>query len=154
MHCRRCGEILNANANFCWSCGAAQVSGDSPETIAVPVVSATDSGSVAPVAPAGSHEDELMVASGPEAGLRFALVDDVTYVGRHDECQVLLDDVSVSRRHAVLTRTASGRITVRDLNSLNGTYVNGARVEEVVLRSGDDVQVGKYKFVFWARPSE
>jgi len=57
--------------------------------------------------------------------------------------------VSVSRHHAVFTRTASGRITVRDLNSLNGTYVNGARVEETSLHSGDEIQIGKYKLIFW-----
>ena len=66
------------------------------------------------------------------------------------EFNILLDDVSVSRHHALITRTASGRITLRDLNSLNGTYVNGARVEETTLHSGDEVQIGKYKLVFWA----
>ena len=61
----------------------------------------------------------------------------------------MLDDVSVSRHHAIFTRTASGRITLRDLNSLNGTYVNGTRVEETTLHSADEVQIGKYKLVFW-----
>ncbi len=57
--------------------------------------------------------------------------------------------MSVSRHHAVFTRTASGRITLRDLNSLNGTYVNGKRVEETTLHSADEVQIGKFKLVFW-----
>jgi hypothetical protein len=151
MHCRRCGEILNANANFCWSCGAAQVGDSSPETIAVPVVTAGETLVNHHVAPTDVHDDELVVVSGPDAGERFILSDDVTDVGRHDECAIVLDDVSVSRRHATLTRTGSGRITIRDLNSLNGTYVNGERVDEAVLREGDDVQIGKYKLVFWAR---
>jgi pSer/pThr/pTyr-binding forkhead associated (FHA) protein len=73
----------------------------------------------------------------------------VTTVGRHEASDLLLDDVSVSRHHAVFTRTASGRITLRDLNSLNGTYVNGKRVEETTLHSADEVQIGKFKLVFW-----
>jgi pSer/pThr/pTyr-binding forkhead associated (FHA) protein len=97
----------------------------------------------------GEHRDELVIASGTQAGSRFELKDEMTTVGRHEASDILLDDVSVSRRHAVFTRTASGRITLRDLNSLNGTYVNGERVEETVLHSADEVQIGKFKLVFW-----
>ena len=150
MNCRRCGEILNANANFCWSCGAPQHDATSPETIAVPVIFAPDS----PYAPSakgsnGAHGDELVIISGTEAGTHLVLDKEVTTAGRHEASDLLLDDVSVSRHHALITRTASGRITLRDLNSLNGTYVNGARVEETALHSGDEVQIGKFKLVFW-----
>ena len=150
MNCRRCGEILNANANFCWSCGAPQHAATSPETIAVPVVSTLEAlNPDANKGPRGSHIDELVVASGQAAGTRYGLVKEVTTVGRHEASDVLLDDVSVSRHHAVFTRTASGRITLRDLNSLNGSYVNGARVQETTLHSADEVQIGKFKLVFW-----
>lgn len=97
----------------------------------------------------GEHGDELVIVSGPEAGGRLDLDKEIVAVGRHEHSDLLLDDVSVSRHHALFTRTASGRITLRDLNSLNGTYVNGARVEETALHSGDEVQIGKYKLVFW-----
>jgi hypothetical protein len=150
VNCRRCGEILNANANFCWSCGAPQHEATSPETVAVPVVSALEA--MHPNAnhgPTGSDRDELVIASGPAAGTHVVLDNEITSVGRHENSDLLLDDVSVSRHHAVFTRTASGRITLRDLNSLNGTYVNGARVEETTLHSADEVQVGKFKLVFW-----
>ena len=150
MNCRRCGEILNANANFCWSCGAPQHEATSDETVAVPVVSAPEA--LHPNVNKGPHDvhrDELVIASGLTAGTRIELVKEVTSVGRHDNSDLLLDDVSVSRHHAVFTRTASGRITLRDLNSLNGTYVNGARVEETTLHSADEVQIGKFKLVFW-----
>lgn len=150
MNCRRCGEILNANANFCWSCGAPQHDASSPETIAVPVVNAPEvmfPGSSR--GPHGEHSDELVIASGPTAGTRIELVKEITTAGRHENSDLLLDDVSVSRHHAIFTRTASGRITLRDLNSLNGTYVNGARVEETTLHSADEVQIGKFKLVFW-----
>jgi pSer/pThr/pTyr-binding forkhead associated (FHA) protein len=150
MNCRRCGEILNANANFCWSCGAPQHDASSPETIAVPVISAPEAlfpGSNK--GPMGAHLDELVIASGLEAGTRIELAMEITTAGRHEDSDMLLDDVSVSRHHAIFTRTASGRITLRDLNSLNGTYVNGTRVEETTLHSADEVQIGKFKLVFW-----
>ena len=99
--------------------------------------------------PHGTHRDELVVAYGMIAGTRFTLDREITSAGRHEASDLLLDDVSVSRHHAVFTRTASGRITLRDLNSLNGTYVNGARVEETTLHSADEVQIGKFKLVFW-----
>jgi pSer/pThr/pTyr-binding forkhead associated (FHA) protein len=89
------------------------------------------------------------IESGPTAGTRIELVKEITTAGRHENSDLLLDDVSVSRHHAIFTRTASGRITLRDLNSLNGTYVNGARVEETTLHSADEVQIGKFKLVFW-----
>jgi len=148
--CRRCGEILNANANFCWSCGAPQHDSTSPETIAIPVVSADEGlDPDATIEPATRIVDALIIAAGPLAGQRFELRTDVVTVGRHEASDVFLDDVSVSRHHGLFTKTASGRYTVRDLNSLNGTYVNGSRVEETSLRSGDEVQIGKFKLLFW-----
>jgi pSer/pThr/pTyr-binding forkhead associated (FHA) protein len=149
VNCRRCGEILNANANFCWSCGAPQHEATSPETIAVPVVGSYEATHTDTLSGPEGHVDELVIVSGQSAGARFALMNETTSVGRHENSDLLLDDVSVSRHHAVFTRTASGRITLRDLNSLNGTYVNGARVEETTLHSADEVQIGKFKLVFW-----
>ena len=149
MNCRRCGEILNANANFCWKCGAPQHEATSPETVAVPVVGAFESTHTDTLSGPRGHVDELVIVSGQSAGTRIALTNETTSVGRHENSDLLLDDVSVSRHHAIFTRTASGRITLRDLNSLNGTYVNGARVEETALHSADEVQIGKFKLVFW-----
>ncbi len=150
MNCRRCGEILNANANFCWSCGANQSESSAPDTQAVPVVSFPE-GSARGVntGPKGSHGDELVLVTGLEAGTRFELAASISSAGRDEKCEILLDDISVSRIHAEFARTANGRIALRDLNSLNGTYVNGSRVESATLGSGDEVQIGKYKLVFW-----
>jgi pSer/pThr/pTyr-binding forkhead associated (FHA) protein len=152
--CRRCGEILNANANFCWSCGAPQHDSSSPETVAVPVVSADERlDPDATTEPTSRMLDVLVVATGELAGDRFDLTNEIVTVGRHEASDVFLDDVSVSRHHGLFTKTASGRVTVRDLNSLNGTYVNGARVDETVLHSGDEVQIGKFKLIFWGATS-
>jgi pSer/pThr/pTyr-binding forkhead associated (FHA) protein len=94
--------------------------------------------------------DALVVVRGPRVGEIYELDSEVTSVGRQAGNDVVLDDVTVSRHHALFTTTASGRVTVRDLNSLNGTYVNGSRVEEVALRTFDEVQIGKFKLTFVA----
>jgi DNA-binding transcriptional MerR regulator len=105
------------------------------------------------VSPGRVEIDTLVLASGTSAGQRFELSNEITTVGRHAASDVFLDDVSVSRHHGVFTRTASGRVTVRDLNSLNGTYVNGSRVDETVLHHNDEVLIGKFKLIYWAPES-
>ena len=84
---------------------------------------------------------------------RFDLVTDVTRAGRHPESDIFLDDITVSRRHAEFMKSHGG-YTVRDVGSLNGTYVNRERIEEAVLSSGDEVQIGKFKLVYLAAADE
>ncbi|MGA8113167.1 MAG: FHA domain-containing protein [Actinocatenispora sp.] len=93
----------------------------------------------------------LVVRRGPNAGARFLLDHDVTTSGRHPDSDIFLDDVTVSRRHAEFHREA-GVFTVRDVGSLNGTYVNRERVETATLSNGDEVQVGKFRLVLIAGP--
>lgn len=93
----------------------------------------------------------LVVRRGPNAGARFLLDHDVTTSGRHPDSDIFLDDVTVSRRHAEFHRGGSG-FTVRDVGSLNGTYVNRERVESATLSNGDEVQIGKFRLVFIAGP--
>ncbi len=93
----------------------------------------------------------LVVRRGPNAGARFLLDHDVTTSGRHPDSDIFLDDVTVSRRHAEFHRGGSG-FTVRDVGSLNGTYVNRERVEQATLGNGDEVQIGKFRLVFIAGP--
>ena len=91
----------------------------------------------------------LIVRRGPSEGTSFTLSGEVTTIGRSDTSDVMLDDVTVSRRHAEISRTPEGWV-LRDVGSLNGTYVNRARIESTVLAGGDEVQIGKYRFVFLA----
>jgi pSer/pThr/pTyr-binding forkhead associated (FHA) protein len=91
----------------------------------------------------------LLVKRGPDAGAKYLLDKEVTRVGRHPESDIFLDDITVSRRHAEFVRRDGGYL-VRDVGSLNGTYVNRERIDEVDLASGDEVQVGKFKLVFVA----
>ena len=89
----------------------------------------------------------LLVMRGPNAGSRFRLDGDLTTAGRHPDSDIFLDDVTVSRRHAEFYRQGF-RFTVRDVGSLNGTYVNRERIEEAELTGGDEVQIGKFRLLF------
>jgi pSer/pThr/pTyr-binding forkhead associated (FHA) protein len=91
----------------------------------------------------------LVVQRGPSAGSRFLLDTDVVSAGRHPDSEIFLDDVTVSRRHAEFRRTPDG-YSVADVGSLNGTYVNRDRIDEVALQGGDEVQIGKYRLVYFA----
>ena len=93
----------------------------------------------------------LVVRRGPNAGARFLLDHDLTTSGRHPDSDIFLDDVTVSRRHAEFHR-GTGGFTVRDVGSLNGTYVNRERVESATLGNSDEVQIGKFRLVFIAGP--
>ena len=91
----------------------------------------------------------LVVLRGPNTGARFLLDDDEVNSGRHPDSDIFLDDVTVSRKHAVFRREGD-TFVVRDVGSLNGTYVNRERIDEVALQTGDEVQIGKFRLVFYA----
>ena len=92
----------------------------------------------------------LIVRSGAQAGDRFALTTDETRLGRHPDSEIMLDDITVSRRHAAIERTPEGYV-VSDAGSLNGTYVNQERIERAVLHHGDELKVGKFRLVLFER---
>ena len=91
----------------------------------------------------------LVVQRGPSAGSRFLLDTDTVLAGRSPDSEIFLDDVTVSRKHAEFRRTGEG-FTVRDVGSLNGTYVNRDRIDSVLLQGGDEVQIGKFRLVYFA----
>lgn len=96
--------------------------------------------------PAGSAL--LIVRRGPTVGARFLLDTDLTVAGRHPDADIFLDDVTVSRRHAEISRVAAV-FSIRDLDSLNGTYLDGARTSGGVLQDGSEIQIGKYRMTFY-----
>lgn len=93
----------------------------------------------------------LIVKRGPNTGARFLLDSNSTKAGRHPRSDIFLDDVTVSRKHCEFLRFEGG-FFVRDLGSLNGTYVNRERVDEIRLTTGDEVQIGKFRLTFHASP--
>ncbi len=94
----------------------------------------------------------LIVQRGPNMGARFLLDAPRTTAGRHPSSDIFLDDVTVSRKHAEFL-AQDGGFVVRDVGSLNGTYVNRQRIESVALKAGDEVQVGKYRLTYHPSPS-
>lgn len=140
--CASCGASVPMVANFCPACGS-RVAADGER-------GATDDGTAAFDAIRVGDEDGIpmvVVTRGANAGSRFALSGPTTRVGRHPDSDIFLDDVTVSRRHCELRLTASG-VVAADVGSLNGTYVEGERIAEAVLREGDELQVGKFKLLF------
>jgi len=160
VYCTRCGQENPEVARFCSHCGmplargGGERPGESTSTISLGTEPAeaemdeplADSAAVEAL-PLGSAL--LVVKRGPNAGSRFMLDTDLTTAGRHPESDIFLDDVTVSRRHAEFYRHPRG-FTVRDVGSLNGTYVNRERIEEAHLNDGDEVQVGKFRLMFLA----
>jgi len=92
----------------------------------------------------------LIVRSGAQAGERFELEEDVTNLGRDPDSEIMLDDITVSRRHVTIERTAQGYM-VSDAGSLNGTYINQQRVDRALLHHGDELQIGKFRLVLFER---
>ncbi len=95
----------------------------------------------------------LVVKRGPNAGSTFLLDKDLTAAGRHPSSDIFLDDITVSRRHAEVLREGA-RFLVKDVGSLNGTYVNRERVDVAELPQGDELQIGKFKLMFFTAAKE
>ncbi len=155
-HCHSCGADLPEGAKLC-PVGASDcpIIGASAPASSGDTTAAIDIGAMDPVAEVGGEPDlapgsgVLVVVRGPNAGSRFLLDRDVTTIGRHPDSDVFLDDVTVSRRHAEVRRSATG-LVLHDLGSLNGTYGAGERVDEFALSTGDEIQVGRFKMAFVA----
>ncbi len=180
MFCTQCGQQNPDGSKFCSRCGAALTapvgrglgeSSDATSTLSLPDLALPDllhggetgSGEAGGGAPEGNDATAgvveslpggsalLVVKRGPNAGSRFLLDQDVTTAGRHPDSEIFLDDVTVSRRHAEFVREGEGFL-VRDVGSLNGTYLNRERIDAAGLAGGDEVQIGKYRLVFLTGP--
>src|SRR5215217_5506270 len=159
-YCTNCGNANPDEASFCSQCGtplgSAGAGGDSTATISVQGGERSEISSDRQLNPVDDAAVDalpvgsalLVVQRGPGAGSRFLLDKDVTTAGRHADSEIFLDDVTVSRRHATFTREGN-TFTVADAGSLNGTYVNRDRIDTVVLKDTDEVQIGKYRLVFF-----
>ncbi|MFC0042633.1 MULTISPECIES: FHA domain-containing protein [Actinomadura] len=174
VYCTQCGHANPDDARFCSNCGTPlaragqpplpppppprESPGESTSTISIGGFEALEAATEqAEAEPAGADQFAvealppgtalLVVKRGPNAGSRFLLDKDRTSAGRHPGSDIFLDDVTVSRRHAEFTRQG-GSFAVRDVGSLNGTYVNRQRIDQAGLAGGDEVQIGKFRLVF------
>jgi pSer/pThr/pTyr-binding forkhead associated (FHA) protein len=150
VFCTNCGHPNRDDARFCANCGHPL---HDDVTVTLPAIEGEEE--VHEEFPFPHDELEtgqalLLVKRGPNAGSTFLLDQDATTVGRSTDGDVFLDDVTVSRKHAIFERRSGGAWFVRDVGSLNGTYVNGEQVDETKLASSDEVQVGRFKLTFFA----
>ena len=144
--CAECGHRNPTEGNFCSSCGSPLPRDEVTQNH--PAVTADEqTGTEVDRSAFGPHEGLFVVVQGAKAGARIALDDDLVTVGRHPDSDIFLDDVTVSRRHAEVRRDGT-RYWVRDVGSLNGTYINHTLTEDAELRDGDELQIGKFKLVF------
>jgi len=147
IYCPECGFQSPEAATYCSRCGALLVRETVGETTMCLGPADVDA------APARESIDgpALVVRSGGgRAGESFEAIGERALIGRSPECDVFLDDVTVSRRHAELVREGNV-FTIRDLGSLNGTFVNKRRIESSALEDDDEVQIGKYRMTFLRR---
>jgi pSer/pThr/pTyr-binding forkhead associated (FHA) protein len=150
VYCPECGFQNLESANYCSRCGALLVVPD--------VDNPTETISLEELEEEGSELEELGVegpalvvrSGGGRTGEQFPLERTQTTIGRTPDCDIFLDDVTVSRRHAIVARGATG-FTIEDLGSLNGTFLNRHRIEKADLETGDEVQIGKYRLIFLSR---
>lgn len=176
IRCTQCGHANPDDARFCSNCGTPlsrgvppvmSESGDSTSTMSLSAIEAAVEAEQAEQA-GQSHDwtaDQsgvralpsntalLLVKRGPNAGSRFLLDRETTTAGRHPESDIFLDDVTVSRTHAEFFRRGA-QFSVRDAGSLNGTYVGRERIDEAMLSSGDEVQIGKFRLVYVSNAPE
>jgi hypothetical protein len=149
VYCQECGFQNPESANYCARCGALLQKGEG---------SVETTQALTPEELADLEHEPMVGLDGPalvvrqgggRAGESFRPSGDRTRIGRSPECEIFLDDVTVSRNHAVLIRRDDGYV-VEDQGSLNGTFVNRRRIDTTVLSSGDELQIGKYRMTFIA----
>jgi len=161
--CSQCGSQNSDTSRFCSQCGTPlapaasdPAPSDATATITFGAPAKTDAddrtslnaADAAAVDALPSGSALLVVQRGPGAGSRYLLDTDLSTVGRHPESDIFLDDITVSRRHVEFRRDG-GTFRVHDVGSLNGTYLNGDRVDDVELHNGDEVRIGKFRLMFF-----
>ncbi|MBN2169103.1 MAG: zinc-ribbon and FHA domain-containing protein [Actinobacteria bacterium] len=156
MFCPACGTKNPDESTYCGKCGAylgsSNREGESTTITLTPVEADVEQEEdiQIPDEELQPGVGMLVVKRGPSAGTRFLLDKDLTTSGRHPESDIFLDDITVSRTHAIIEKTGD-EFKITDKGSLNGTYVNKMRVDSSGLENGDEVQIGKFRLVFFTK---
>jgi FHA domain len=154
LHCHECGFVNDEGANYCQKCGAYLGRSEGTEEPSTLTYKIAETGDFQPIDIEEMVEEEgaaLVIRSGGgRSGESFAVDQDRMSIGRTPDAPIFLDDVTVSRNHALLVRRRDG-LYIDDLGSLNGTYVNRHRIESHLLADGDEIQIGKFKLSYLER---
>jgi len=154
MFCTKCGHYNPESSAYCSRCGTPLEKTEDREgetTVGLPAVEAEPEEEVDIAQPLGPMEKGaamLVIKRGADAGMSFTIDRDVISIGRHPESDIFLDDITVSRRHAEISRS-EGSYTLVDTGSLNGTYLNRERIDNSPLENGDEIQIGKFRLLFF-----
>jgi pSer/pThr/pTyr-binding forkhead associated (FHA) protein len=153
LHCPECGFINSPGANFCQKCGAhlpADEQGGDQTTITYKIDETGEMKAVDLEQVVAEGAALVIRSGGGRGGESFGIEGERVTIGRSPDADVFLDDVTVSRNHALVVRRRDG-LYIDDLGSLNGTYVNRRRIESHKLHHGDELQIGKYKLTYLER---
>ena len=154
LHCHECGFVNDEGANYCQKCGAylgRPEGGEEPSTLTYKIAETGDFQPIDIEEMVAEEGAALVIRSGGgRAGESFPIDQDRMSIGRTPDAPIFLDDVTVSRNHALLVRRRDG-LYIDDLGSLNGTYVNRHRIESHLLSDGDEIQIGKFKLGYLER---
>lgn len=155
MFCTKCGHFNPESSVFCARCRTPFEQEDASHgetTVGLPAIEVESEEEVEvslPIEPLEKGSAMLVIKKGPDAGMRFTINRDVIGIGRHPESDIFLDDITVSRRHAEIHREGFA-FSLLDTGSLNGTYLNRERIESSSLSNGDEIQIGKFRLLFFA----
>lgn len=149
MFCPECGLRNSEGASFCVRCGASLIADQPESATTLSYVPGEEDGEALPFAALADEACLVIRSGGGRAGERYVLKAERTAIGRHPDAAIFLDDVTVSRNHAVVLREGDSWVIV-DEGSLNGTFINRRRGDRTVLSDGDEIQIGKYKLTFLA----
>ncbi|MGZ6979406.1 MAG: FHA domain-containing protein [Acidimicrobiia bacterium] len=147
MICGRCGHRNQPGARFCSSCGSVLVDGDEATLSHSALEDRDPTAELEAIADLPDGTGLVVVARGPNEGSTYLIDTDAVTVGRHPDSSIFLDDITVSRRHSVIERKGD-EFFIRDVGSLNGTYVNHDRVEQAKVANGDEIQIGRFVLIF------
>ncbi len=145
MECSNCGRKIEDNLKYCPECNTRIEKNDTTQTY-LPLIE-TDTEDFLEIIPEVKGETVLVVKKGPNPGQHFILKKKETVLGRDPDANIFLDDITVSRKHAKITREKKSYFLI-DTKSLNGTYLNGKRIENEKLKSYDEIQIGKFILIF------
>ena len=147
MFCPKCGYRNSEGASFCVRCGASLLADQVDSQTTMSYAPGESPEELPPLAGTAEQATLVIRSGGGRAGETYPLAAERVTIGRHPDSDVFLDDVTVSRNHAVVLREGDAYV-ISDQGSLNGTYVNRRRIERQTLLDGDELQVGKYKLTF------